>query len=207
MIHNIAIIIALSITIYCIHSYIESQKQFVFGYGSLMIDDSRYSTIGHETIGHSAYLSPDFNYLRKFILLGPRNNFELSMAYNTEHTQKSTGGVLFKVGNETLHKLDIRESAYKRIIVPVTMIQSDGCTLHPNNKVWMYVNNIEQQNPVMFSTKEQISYINRLMEACYIYGDEFMMNFISSTHGWNMKWLEYSDIHEMIIQYKQKLTV
>jgi len=207
MINILTIVIALSITIYCIHNYLESQKQFVFGYGSLMIDESRYSTIGHETKGHSAYLSPDFNYLRKFILLGSRNSFELSMAYNTEHTQKHTGGVLFKVGDETLHKLDIRESAYKRIPVPISMLQYDGLILHPNNKVWMYVNNIEQQNPVVFSTKEQISYINRLLEACYIYGDEFLMNFISSTHGWNMKWLEYSDLHEMIIQYKQHLTV
>lgn len=206
MINILIIVIALSITIYIIHSYLESQKQFVFGYGSLMIDDSRYSTIGHETAGHCAYLSPDFNYLRKFALLGPRHSFQLSMAYNTEQTHQPTGGILFKVGNETLHKLDIRESAYKRILVPISMLQSDGCILHPNNKVWMYVNNIEQQNPVVFSTKEQIIYINQLIEACYIYGDEFAMNFITSTHGWNLKWLEYSDIHEIITQYKQRLT-
>ena len=195
-------VILLSILSYIIYNYIESRRQFVFGYGSLIIDKSREKTLEHPSIGYKAYLSSTFKYKRSWTMIEPKNSIHLVMKHN--HKQEdNTPGVIFQVNPESLARLDYRERMYQRIQVPVHMIQTNEIQFHNNNKIWIYVRNNNPIHPVVYSTTDHVKYINQLLDACHIYGgDDYAKNFIRTTSGWNLNWLEYRSIHESLLRYK-----
>ena len=202
----IFLIILLSILSYIIYNYIESQRQFVFGYGSLIIDNSREKTLEYPSIGYKAYILSLFKYSRSWTIIEPNYNLELVMKHN--HKQEhDTSGVIFQVNPDSLERLDERESMYQRIQVPVHMIQTDELNFHPNNKIWIYVRNNENINPIVYSSTYQVKYINQLLDACHIYGDDYAKNFIHTTSGWNLNWLEHRSIHELLLRYKKLMNI
>jgi len=194
--------ILISIFSFLLYNYIESRRQFVFGYGSLIIDESREKTLHHPSTGYKAYLSSTFNHKRSWTLIKPNYNIELVMKYSFNQ-KYNTSGIIFQIDPESLEKIDRRESNYQRIQIPVHMIQSDELKLHSNNKIWIYVRNNEKIIPIVYSSSDQIDYINRLLNACRNYGKDYMKNFIHTTSGWNLNWLEHRSIHESLLRYKK----
>ena len=99
------------------------KEYYIFGYGSLVNSLNRYRTIKIKN-KHiiPAIINKDFGYIRtsKFPAMG---------IIKTKNNKKDINGLLLKVNENELKKLDTREKCYYRIRVPnkyISIIDDDN---------------------------------------------------------------------------------
>jgi len=95
---------------------------YIFGYGSLINQNSRFKTLNKHTYHTPVILKKYANFYRHWI--SDKNNFcRFNIKYDHRLSQ-NINGVLFKVNKLQLKLLDKRENIYKRIIIPSRFFKS-----------------------------------------------------------------------------------
>ena len=114
-------------------------NMFIFGYGSLMNNNSRKRTLKKNVKGYPTILRKRFGYKKKFNTIAGRHKGKEIVIGIEKNPKKTTSvrGVLFPVNKLQLNKLNKREGIYKRIYVPHKYIKST-LKLSPNSRVYTY---------------------------------------------------------------------
>ena len=90
---------------------------YIFGYGSLMNDLSRFKTHVHTKKTYDALLLPEFGYMRSWNTMIPNNEIVLGIQKN-KNKNTPINGVLFKICKCCLHKFIERETHYNIRTIP-----------------------------------------------------------------------------------------
>lgn len=157
---------------------------YVFGYGSLMNNENRLSTLPavREVLPVRVQgLRREWNVqsiLRTFTVLGV---MPCQDAYCT--------GILFPVLEQELHELDGRERGYNRIEIASEKIKRFGAFERPTRegKIWTYT----PQEPQSVNEEYPLvqSYLDIVLSGCLQFGEAFAKNFIRTTQGWSEYWV------------------
>lgn len=90
---------------------------YIFGYGSLMNDLSRFKTHVHTKKTYDAVLLPEFGYVRSWNTMIPNNQIVLGIQKN-KNKNTPINGVLFKICKCCLDKFIERETHYNVRTIP-----------------------------------------------------------------------------------------
>jgi hypothetical protein len=158
-----------------------SLDNFIFGYGSLICEDSRART------GASGQAIPVRikGVERQWNAVYPK--FEMSAVGAISNPNGACNGVIFQVPEEEIPKFDEREVDYSRIKLDREDISAIMQQSVPQGNIWVYVAN----SPGIPDTKSPIvqSYIDVILTGCLNINEEFAREFISSTTGWDSPWI------------------
>ena len=158
-----------------------SDKNFIFGYGSLISRESREKT------GNTGRAIPvKIKGLKRFWgLVVPEAKLTALGVIPDKKSQ--CNGAIFSVSENDLFKFDKREIGYNRI-----KIKQEDIIFSNNEKiegiVWVYVMKEEgvpnKQNPIVQS------YVDVIIDGCIEYDLSFVKEFIITTHGWDSNWID-----------------
>ena len=190
----------------------EECKDYVFGYGSIINNTSRKSTLqgispdfvaaGAET-DHAviATLSPEFGYKRCWCYRSSTGFTALGLKYCDRDSKErqsllEIAGVLFPVPNSAaLDAFDLRESGYRRICIPRNMINISLSSSHDNNcagqlltaaRIWVYVPEPNRLLEPDESFPLLQTYIDTCLRGCLDWGGTTLVSsFLKSTFGWS----------------------
>lgn len=171
---------------------------FIFGYGSLINDISRNSNCEsvHEAI--PVRISSEFNYRRIWNYKNPTSQMcALGLELCSDTIEASTiNGVIFPVIEKELHKFNERELNYRLIEIPKNMIETlSWINIPTRSKIWTYVpilnydTNIQSNFRADYENPICQSYIDLCLEGCLKYGEDFAIEFLDTTFGWNQYWI------------------
>jgi len=113
---------------------------YLFAYGSLVNDKSRNKTIEfvYPDINYYAEISLCLGYIRAFNVRIIKNGIPQIMLGIEKSTKPSPiNGILFKVTDSILEKIDDREKLYDRMIVEHQFIKTD-IQFNKNDVVYIY---------------------------------------------------------------------
>ena len=173
---------------------------YVFGFGSLICSSSRAITgqlgpvvpvvvanIERSWTAHVDFASPPPN--------APPSLLGATAVSVVIRPNANCCGILLKLlDQEELERLDMRESGYDRIPIPLSDISpvSSSSPLppelsSPDNRFWCYSG--RHQVPATPSHPILQSYVDVIIKGALEYSPEFAENFISTTLGWDGYWL------------------
>lgn len=191
----------------------EEEVDYVFGYGSIINNTSRRSTLqclpGSSAVADAGCenavfvtLSPQFGYKRCWCYRSSTGFTALGLKYCREDSDErqnlqEISGVLFPVPNAAaLSAFDLRETGYQRVSVPLHLItvvtNSDSncqCVNQPAilcGKIWVYI----PESNRLFEPDENFpllqTYIDTCIRGCLDWGGtSTALKFLTSTSGWN----------------------
>lgn len=182
-------------------------KNYIFGYGSIINDESRLKTLGCSCADDEAvavYLSPEFGYFRSWCYRSNTGFTALGLIpMNNQKYSSKICGIIFPVSNtEALNAFDEREQGYERVLVNVKMVEINhniGCHAakarakelelflqSTNVNIWTYVPTLaclsspDDEYPILQT------YVDVCLRGCLAWGgEEYMKDFIRSTYGWS----------------------
>lgn len=152
-------------------------EQFIFGYGSLICQDSRSRT----GVTSNAYPIEVRGIQRRWSMHSPEWP---ATAVSAHHSQSHhCNGVYFSVDDENLSKFDQREQGYDRIQLPWDQVTSpDNRALPTDGVLWAYVGTDEgapsHTRPIMQS------YLDVILNGCLDFGTDFTRRFTQTTELW-----------------------
>jgi hypothetical protein len=162
-------------------------QHFLFGYGSLINADSRRIT--GET-GHSAPVRVS-GLQRSWNVTAP--DMKMAGVGVTAHKSATCNGVLVTIQESEIPVFDEREivgtdHSYDRMEIPLGNIKGFAGHLDAKSKVWVYL----VKKPVIPTTEYPIaqSYVDVVLTGCLAFGEEFAVEFIRTTTGWEYPWYE-----------------
>jgi hypothetical protein len=154
---------------------------FIFGYGSLISEDSRKRT------GNTSDASPaTVEGLSRGWFIQNNDFFYASVAV-IEKEDAVCNGVLFEVTEEMLALFDKREYGYQRIAIDSARVESEKPLLSAGAFVYTYV--VHQVATPDFAHPIPLSYVDVIIQGCLEISEEFTSDFISNTDAWNGVWL------------------
>lgn len=177
----------------------EDAQHFIFGFGSIVNDESRRSLNPDSGDPIPVRISPEFGYKRMW-------NFQSSSAKLTalglakvhDPTKRTTiNGIIYPVNDVHLIDLDEREEGYDRVEVPTDMIQTVNWQKLPDHEytIWIYIpkggNNITgtDLNPADKYYPILQTYIDVVLLGFLKYGENFVLEFLYTTGWWSKYWL------------------
>ncbi len=149
-------------------------KNYLFGYGSLILKESRNRT----GISGEVYPSILKNYQRFF---GDKHQEEIYLAVK-ENPSAECNGVLVEIPEEELKKFDKREGESLRIKLNPKNISLKENKKLPKGKYWVYV-----PKKIVLPSKDfpiVQSYIDVVLTGCFELGKNFAEEFMNTTKGW-----------------------
>jgi len=174
-------------------------KNYIFGYGSLIEQESRTRTTPS---ARYAWPAEAKGYQRGWFARGAKSGLTTTYLGAVKKSDACINGVIYQVSQEELAVTDQRESAgYERVKIPesaITML--DGRPDTPNGEFWIYLNKFDKKN----SQEENFpsksfpivqSYVDICINGClevenmYISAKNFTTNFIEWTIGWSKYWV------------------
>lgn len=175
-------------------------KDFVFGFGSLIQTASRCSSDPNAVDAVPVRVSAEIGYARSWNFQHPT---EQITALGLEKTEKGCGrainGVVTPVTSKAgMEALDEREVGYERVEVTSDRLESVGWSRIPSDaRVWLYVpkgHDAKQTpgvalDPASLSHPILQSYVDVCILGCLEYSEEFAIEFIQTTSGWDGPWL------------------
>jgi hypothetical protein len=161
-------------------------NNFIFGYGSLICSASRAKTgeSGQAISVRVSGLERQWNLPFESELAG-RLIIAVGVIVNSEST---CNGVITPVPENELPKFDKREKGYTRVKLDskdVSAFLFDDVI--PEGNIWVYL----ADDPQKPSKEAQLmqSYIDVILTGCLNINEKFAREFISTTTGWNNRWL------------------
>ena len=165
---------------------------FVFGYGSIVNNDSRASTLGAACPAVAARLLPSYGWARSWCFKASTGFTALGLAPSGD-SATAVNGVLFPVDGSQLALLDAREAGYTRqrvgrehmqALPPASSAQLDF--LDRDAVVWVYVPCGEHCAPPSVEHPIVQSYVDVCVTGCLFWGGEaWAAEFIATTAGWS----------------------
>ena len=171
-----------------------SQLCLVFGYGSIVNNDSRASTLGtaHRPAA-AARLLPSYGFTRSWCFTAVTGFTALGLA-PCVGCSTPVNGVLFPVNADQLALLDAREGGYTRQrvgrehlqVLPPPAGASPLDVVDTHHEVWVYVPRSEHCAPPSVEHPIVQSYVDVCITGCLAWGGEaFASEFIATTVGWS----------------------
>lgn len=176
----------------------DNDINFLFGFGSIINDESRKKT--NPNIGHPipVRLSKDFGYRRCWNFQSPSAKLTALGLEKVNMNESSTiNGIICPIKDNNLKNFDEREEGYTRIKIPIKMLQPTSWYELPkhNCNIWVYVPNGKNNKPgkgLLNANKEYPilqSYIDICINGALQYGEKFTIEFIETTYMWNKYWI------------------
>lgn len=179
------------------NNYMDKPKHFIFGFGSIVNDDSRRRTAPKAGLAFPVRISKHFGYKRVWGYQSSKAKLTaLGLAKATTQQASSINGVLYSVTESDLMAFDKRECGYKRINIPHIYIESYNWIPIPNfGQVWVYVPigpkgklgtdlaPADKYYPILQT------YLDTTLLGFLKYGVTFAMEFLDTTSWWSEYWL------------------
>lgn len=157
--------------------------KYLFAYGSLVNDSSRNKTtefIYPNVSSYYAEISPLLGYIRVFNVRIIKNGIpQIMLGIEKSFNPSTINGILFKVSDSILKKIDDREKLYDRMIVEHQFIKTN-IQFNKNDVVYIYnpkkISEISEKFPLMES------YIDMCIEGFLKYGEKAVDDFLENTY-------------------------
>ncbi|WP_293268576.1 gamma-glutamylcyclotransferase family protein [Neptunomonas sp.] len=151
-------------------------KHYIFGYGSLINSLSRAVT------GESGAVLPVkiAGYERSWSVMSP--DFGMSSVAVVQCEGAFCNGVLVEVPESEIPNFDLREQGYQRSRIESHQIKSYQEDELPQGTLWIY--HACEIVPPTDACPIALSYADVIMAGCIEHGDDFALEFISLTKGW-----------------------
>jgi len=166
-------------------------KKYVFGYGSLVNNESRFITLKRHTNPIKAIIDNSFGYVRKWNYYNKENNI-IALGLEKNIFGSNINGVLFDVYDNEIALLDKREIGYEKITIPFNFIKvlSKKKLLDTDSIIYTYIpkkdyrlyNNIDYISP----NKLNQSYLNKCCIGFLQYDYSFYESFVDNTYDWKL---------------------
>ena len=158
---------------------------YIFGYGSLINENSWRKTLPKVMSKIPARVSKKFRYVREWNYRGKKSTYLGLRKLNKYERGSTINGVLYSIDESNIKLFDRREEKYKRISIPHHMIK-----IISNNKilkdsiVWTYVP--LSKNRKYPTSKYPIlpEYFNIVMIGCLEQSNKFANEFLETTFMW-----------------------
>jgi hypothetical protein len=170
-------------------------KKYIFGYGSLVNNESRFLTLKRHTEPIKIIIDCGFGYVRKWNYYNEEKNI-IALGLEKNVFGSSINGILFDVYDNEIALLDKREIGYEKIIIPIDFINilSKKNLLVTDSIIYTYVpkkdyilaNNIDYVSP----NKLNQLYLNKCCNGFLSYNYDFYESFINNTYDWKV-FLQY----------------
>jgi len=196
---------------------LEKPQNFIFGFGSIVNDESRKSTDSSSGDPIPVRISSDFGYRRMWNFQGSSAKLTaLGLVKVTNPAEKSTiNGIIYPIKGNDMTAFDEREEGYNRVEVPLNLIQSVGWKQLPihDYKIWAYipqgVNGVAGQDlqPATKFYPILQTYIDVVLTGFLKYGENFAIEFLYTTGWWSKYWLNDRQVprRPWIFQKKYKM--
>lgn len=173
-------------------------QNYIFGYGSLIEDESRQRTIPS---ARDAYPAMVEGIRRGWFARGATSGLATTYAGALDDPEARANGVVFRVSEQELAVMDLSESAgYRRCLIePDQITMLDGRKAPPRGLVWTYINNFPpselEENIPSESFPLVQSYIDMCINGClevearYPTAAGFTRTFLATTGEWSRFWV------------------
>lgn len=175
------------------------RQNYIFGYGSLIEQESRMRTTPSAKIALPVRVR---GVKRGWFAQGSNIGFSTTFLGCILEENFYTNGVIYKVSEEELSILDVRESNYHRTKISFTDVEDLSGSMKESSNIWIYTNNfVDNQVPdfMLPSAKYPIvqSYVDICINGCLeieaLYPKaregKFAIDFIVNTHYWSKYWV------------------
>jgi hypothetical protein len=166
-------------------------KKYIFGYGSLVNNESRFITLKRHTESIKAIIDSSFGYVRKWNYYNKDKNI-IALGLEKQIVGDNINGILFNVYDDEIALLDKREIGYEKIIIPPNYINilSKDKLLDIDSIIYTY---IPKKDYILYNNIDYISpnklnqvYLNKCCVGFTSYNYSFYESFINTTHDWNI---------------------
>ncbi len=153
------------------------KKNYLFGYGSLISEDSRRRT----GLTGESFIVRVSDYKRSWNVLIPEEKtvglgVEKKLGY-------SCNGVIFEIDKKELPKFDERETNnYERTNISIEQIEFLENKSIKEGEIWVYVTKNKGEPNEKFSIQQ--SYIDVVLTGCLEVNKEFALEFMRTTYDW-----------------------
>ncbi len=100
-------------------------KKYIFGYGSLVNNESRFLTLKRYTEPIKVVLDSNFGYIRKWNYYNQEKNI-IALGLEKNIFGSNINGILFDVHDSEIALLDKREIGYEKITIPPNYINTSN---------------------------------------------------------------------------------
>lgn len=175
------------------NSKINLPKTFIFGYGSIINQNSRNLCKNEVYDVIPARLSSKLGYRRCWNYRCSTSKFTaLGLEKVSEDKACTINGVLYPIITDNLDYFDEREEGYDRIKINNTDIQSCCWINIPNYDCNIYIYIPKKDNSYYPNNIYPYlqSYLDMCILGCLKYGTDFTKEFLETTFCWNKYWLD-----------------
>lgn len=169
-------------------------KKYIFGYGSLVNNESRILTIKRHTEPIKVIIDSNFGYIRKWNYYNEDKNI-IALGLEKQNNSDNINGILFDVYDDEIALLDKREIGYEKIIIPpnfINILSKDKLQNMDNSIVYTYIPTTDfiiDPNNIKKNKLNEV-YLNKCIKGFLSYGYAFYESFINTTYNWNI-FLQY----------------
>jgi len=166
-------------------------KKYIFGYGSLVNNESRFLTLKRHTEPIKVVLDSNFGYIRKWNYYNQEKNI-IALGLEKNIFGSNINGILFDVYDNEIAFLDKREIGYEKISIPPNYINilSKKKLLDIDSIIYTYIptkdyrlyNNIDYISP----NKLNKTYLNKCCVGFSSYNYAFFEYFVNNTYDWKV---------------------
>lgn len=194
------------------HTKKDLPKNFIFGFGSIVNDESRLSTVKDAGDPIPVRISPDFGYRRVWNFQSPTAKLTaLGLEKVTDPSKLSTiNGIIYPLISDggvseidQIKSFDEREEGYIRMKVPSEMIQVTSWQCLPDHEftTWIYVplgkpdpiSGVREAGKNLFPPDKYYpilqSYVDVVVVGFLKYGIDYAVEFLYTTSCWSRFWL------------------
>ena len=169
-------------------------KKYIFGYGSLVNNESRFLTIKRYTEPIKVVIDSSFGYVRKWNYYNKDKNI-IALGLEKQNNGDYVNGILFDVYDDEISLLDKREIGYKKITIQpnfINILSKDKLQNMDNSIVYTYIpttNFIIDPNNIIKNKLNKV-YLNKCSKGFLNHDYAFYESFIDTTYNWNI-FLQY----------------
>jgi cation transport regulator ChaC len=167
-------------------------KKYIFGYGSLVNNESRFLTLKRHTEPIKVVLDSSSGYVRKWNYYNKEKNI-IALGLEKQITGNYVNGILFDVYDDEITLLDKREIGYEKItILPsyINILSKNKLQNMDNSIIYTYIptmdyklyNNIDYISP----NKVNQVYLNKCCVGFSSHNYDFYELFVNNTCDWKV---------------------
>ena len=161
---------------------------YIFGYGSLVNNESRFDTLKKHTHSICVIVHKDFGYIRKWNVYNSQNK-TVSLGLEKTSGGDYINGILFKVDKTDIDHLDDREVGYTKIQIQNKFIIFTETPIYGEIIVYTYIprksyiiHNIPDNNRL------NTVYLDKCRRGFLLHGRHFYHLFVHFTYDWEIYW-------------------
>jgi hypothetical protein len=160
-------------------------KKYIFGYGSLVNNRSRFMTLKRNSESIISIIHKDFGYIRKWNYYNKNLN-KIALGLEQNVNSDYINGIIFKVDDNELINLDKREIGYERIIVPNKFINCNDFVLNEEMCIYTYILTNKFKIKKINKNYDNLSYLHICCDGFIQHGEDFYKQFHQYTYDWEI---------------------